>query len=182
LNIIIADKLVFKNANIGNLNFINVKSITIKEKASIGSFNKIKNINNLYLDSRSTIRSKNFIGGPEQGHPIKDTDMSLQNLYVGKSSSILRKNYFDVVREIRIGDDVIFAGQGSQIWTHGFDCNRQFYCGNVTLSNKIFIGSNCILTKGITICSETTISSGSVIYKNILESGFYSTNQLVKIS
>ena len=54
--------------------------------------------------------------------------------------------------------------------------------GGLDFGNNIFIGSKCIFTKNIRICDNVTIGPGSVIYKSIKESGFYTTHQIVKVN
>ncbi|MDB4533246.1 hypothetical protein N9242_00120 [Vicingaceae bacterium] len=175
-NVIVADKFVLVNSKIGKFNYIEAKNVTIK-KGIINKFNRIKHINNLGLAENSMIFSKNFIGGSKN-----QKNKEYQNLILGSDSEILRNNYFDVTSEIKIGNNVVFGGNGSEIWTHGFDLDRNILLGTVVFENDIFIGSKCIFTKGVKVVSETTIGPGSMVYKSILESGMYSSHQLLKVN
>jgi acetyltransferase-like isoleucine patch superfamily enzyme len=174
-NILIADKLTMVNATIGSFNYIDAKTVSI-QNGLINKLNRIKHINQLVLKERSIIFSKNFIGGSRHIENRAD-----QNLILGKCSEILRNNYFDVTDEITVGNNVVFGGNGSEIWTHGFDTNRKMLRGGVVFKNDIFIGSKCIFTKGIEIGDNITIGPGSVVYKSVSESGLYSSQQLIKI-
>lgn len=174
-------KVKIEDAKIGFLNQIIVEEITMSPKSFIHKFNRIKNLNILKLEEGSHISSWNFIGAPKKNHPFRGKDFPQQNLIVGCKSSILRNNYFDVVREIIIGENVVFGGTGSEIWTHGFDVYRNMLVGSVTFGNNIFVGSKCIFTKGIKISDKTTIGPGSVIYKSISDPGIYSSHQLYKV-
>lgn len=180
-NIINCTNLKMRTAKIGFLNQIIVNKLTLEDKASILKMNRIKNINILSLKFNTEIRSGNFIGAPVKGTVDDAIKYSNQNIYVAENSSILRNNYFDVVEEIIIGKNVVFGGNGSEIWTHGFTVNRKMLVGKVIFENDIFIGSNCIFTKGISVLSETTITPGSVIYKDVTEKGIYSTHQIRKV-
>lgn len=174
-NVISANELVMSNSIIGNFNYIDAKNVSI-QKGLIKKFNSIKHLNKLTLAENSIIFSKNFIGGS------KDLKNNVnQNLALGLNSEILRNNYFDVTSEIIIGDNVVFGGNGSEIWTHGFDTSRKMLTGKVVFQNDIFIGSKCIFTKGVEVVSYTTIGPGSVVYKSVTESGLYSSQQLVKV-
>ena len=175
-NIIVADKFVLENSRIGKFNYIEAKNVSIK-KGLINKFNRIKHLNNLSLAENSIIFSKNFIGGSKS-----QKNKENQNLILGSDSEILRNNYFDVTSEINIGNNVVFGGNGSEIWTHGFDLDRNILLGTVVFENDIFIGSKCTFTKGVRVVSETTIGPGSVVYKSILESGMYSSHQLLKVN
>ena len=148
-----------------------------------GSFilkrNRIKHLNTLVIRESGLINTGNFIGAQKTSENPFNFDA--QNLFLGKRSEILRNNYFDVVRPIIVGDNVVFGGQGSEIWTHGFELDRTMLLGGVTFGDNIFIGSRCIFTKNVHITSNVTIGPGSVVYKSINESGFYSSQQIEKI-
>jgi acetyltransferase-like isoleucine patch superfamily enzyme len=170
-----------RSAKIGFLNQIIVATLSLENKASIHKMNRIKNINVLELGLNAEIRSGNFIGAPAKGTLDDAIKFSNQNIFIAENSSILRSNYFDVVDEISIGINVVFGGNGSEIWTHGFTVNREMLAGKVKFGNNIFIGSNCIFTKGVTITNNVTIGPGSVIYKSITESGIYSSHEIRKV-
>lgn len=181
LNLLNCKQVELNNAKIGFLNQLVVDNLKMEEKSIIKKFNRMKHINELSLSKEAKIDSKNFIGGPCKNTLLIGADYKQQNIHIGERSSVLRSNYFDVVREVNIGTNVIFGGNGSEIWTHGFDTKRTFLYGSVEFGNNIFIGSNCIFTKGISVYDEVSIASGSVIYKSILETGFYTSHRIVKV-
>jgi acetyltransferase-like isoleucine patch superfamily enzyme len=133
----------------------------------------------LTINENGLINMGNFIGAQKTNEGQFKFDS--QNLVLGKRSEILRNNYFDVVRPIIIGDNVVFGGQGSEIWTHGFEVDRTMLLGGVTFGDNIFIGSKCIFTKNVQVGNNITIGPGSIVYKSINESGFYSSHQIEKI-
>ena len=180
-NIISCTSLKMREAKIGFLNQILVDKLSLDKKASISKMNRFKHLNILDLKFNAEIRSGNFIGAPVKGTLDDAIDFSNQNIYVGKNTSILRSNYFDVVDEIIIGENVVFGGNGSEIWTHGFTVYRKMLSGKIVFENDIFIGSNCIFTKGISIVSETTIAPASVVYKSITEKGVYTSHELRRV-
>lgn len=181
LNIINCSYVKMRKAQIGFLNLIIVNELNLKEKSSIHKQNRLKYLNQLHLDVNAEIRSGNFIGAPIKGTIDDAIHFEKQNIFIGKNSSILRNNYFDVVEEINIGENVVFGGNGSEIWTHGFDVHRKMLVGKVTFGNNIFIGSNCIFTKNVSVIGNTSIGPASVIYKSIIEEGVYSTHNIRKI-
>ena len=180
-NIINCSKLKMRNSKIGCFNQIIVNDLNLSEKSSIQKRNRLKYLNQLHLGFNAEIRSGNFIGAPIKGTIDDAIHFENQNMFVGKNSSILRCNYFDVVEAINIGENVVFGGNGSEIWTHGFDVNRRMLVGKVTFGDNIFIGSNCIFTKNVEVISNTSIGPASVIYKSITEPGVYSTHEIRKI-
>src|SRR5690606_33855598 len=106
LNIINCTSLKMKTAKIGFLNQILVDKLILEENASIFKMNRIKNINILSLKEKAEIFSGNFIGAPSKGKFDDAINFENQNIYIDQNSSILRGNYFDVVDEIIIGQNV----------------------------------------------------------------------------
>jgi UDP-3-O-[3-hydroxymyristoyl] glucosamine N-acyltransferase len=178
-NYINCNSLRMKQATIGSFNFIVVRTLDLGLKSNIYSRNRIKNLNCLTIGESGIIYKSNFIGGPNNGN--KPFIFEMQNLLLGNSSDILRNNYFDIVRPIIIGNNVVFGGEGSEIWTHGFETNRTMLTGEVSFGNNIFIGSGCVFTKSVHVCDNVTIGPSSVIYKSINEPGFYTTHQIIKV-
>ncbi|UOB19419.1 acyltransferase [Abyssalbus ytuae] len=181
LNVLCATKFTADKVTIGNFNFIHGKEVELMKGVLINKFNRIKNINRLLLKEKAIIYSWNFVSGIPEKSKHTSLIFDNQNLTLGKESSLLRKNYVDLVNEVVIGDNVVFGGNGSEIWTHGFDIYRTMLVGRVTFGNNIFIGSGCIFTKGINVSDETIIAPGSIIYKSITEKGIYSTHEIRKI-
>ena len=180
-NIIKAKHVKLVKATIGRLNYIEAESIFMDESSSINKLNRVKNLNTLKLGERSRVHDKNFISGNPKNINIQGFEFNEQNLILGNDSAINRNNYFDVVRSITIGNNVVFGGIETQVWTHGFDLDRTMLVGAVEFGNDIFIGSRCTFTKGIKVVDGVTIGPASVIYKSIEEKGVYSTHQICKV-
>jgi len=178
-NYISCKEVVLQDAIIGTFNLINVSILTMDPGSFILKRNRIKYLNKLSIKESGIVNIGNFIGAQKTNEGLFKFDD--QNLLLGKRSEILRNNYFDVVRPIIIGDNVVFGGQGSEIWTHGFEVDRTMLVGGVTFGDNIFIGSRCIFTKNVNVVSNVTIGPGSIVYKSINESGFYSSHQIEKI-
>ncbi|UTW67157.1 hypothetical protein KFE94_03295 [bacterium SCSIO 12643] len=181
LNIFRCSQVKISNARIGYLNYINVEELILSNGSSIFKLNRLKSLNRVVLGVNSVITSKNFLGGPKKGLAFAGMSFKDQNVIIGEGSSILRSNYFDVVRKIKIGNNVVFGGNGSEIWTHGFDTKRNMLVGTVEFGNNIFIGSNCVFTKSIVVCDEVSIGPLSTVYKSISVAGVYSTHKLEKV-
>lgn len=181
-NLLELNSLEMVNARIGYFNLIKVNHLIMGDKSYIHKKNMIKNLNEVIMKNKAGIFSNNFIGGINKENKSENFDFALQNLIIGNRSAVNRRNYFDVLRPIIIGDNVVFGGEGSEIWTHGFDLDRNLLPGGVTFGDNIFIGSKCVFTKNINICDKVTIGPGSVIYKSIKEPGFYTTHQIVKVN
>lgn len=179
-NIINSKNVKLINSSIGMFNLIKVETLTMNN-SSINKMNRIKNLNVLELGERSRIYDKNFIAGGPENVDSEGFDFKQQNVIIGSDSAVNRNNYFDVVRTIKIGNNVVFGGLENEIWTHGFEVDRTMLVGDVIFGDDIFIGSRCTFTKGISIANNVTIGPASVIYKSIEEEGVYSTHQINKI-
>ena len=181
LNIINGKSVKISKAKIGRFNYIKADYIQMDESSNINKFNRLKNLHTLKIGERSRIFDRNFIGGSPNGVQAEGFDYEEQKVVLGKDTAVNRGNFFDVVRSIIIGDNVVFGGVGSEIWTHGFETNRTMIVGGVEFGNDIFIGSKCVFTKNVKIVDGVTIGPASVIYKSITEKGVYSTHNIYKV-
>lgn len=53
--------------------------------------------------------------------------------------------------------------------------------GNCIIGDNVFIGTNACLKNAITICTNTTIGMGAVVFKSIVESGVFIGNPAIKL-
>ena len=157
---------------------INVDRLKIGNGSAIGRFVKINSISKFEIGEDSLIDNNVRIFGPSKylwGH----VDPSV---IMGDNVAIMANWIIDVCGEIEIGNNVLFAGQYGQIWTHTFDLNNNRLDYNLVIGNNIYIGSGCIICGDVKICDEVVVSAGSTISKPIEESGMYSSgNEMMKI-
>ncbi len=188
-------KIAYK-AKIGFLSIIVCKKCEIKQYAKIGLFNRIQ-CAEFYCDEFSTIRRYNSIRGIFSFSLGKYAVIGarnsftgdMENIYkdvsafrLGENSSISIRHVFDVVDKITIGNNVVFGGWGTSLWTHGYDIYRTRMQSPIIIGNNIYIGSNSIINPGIYIANNSIIGSGTVVSHSINESGFYVSNSLIKKS
>jgi acetyltransferase-like isoleucine patch superfamily enzyme len=138
---------------------ISINNFILKEDSGIGSFNK-------------------FIGSYKDIFPYKE----FCNLTLGKKSLITYYHYFNVTDSITVGENVVFGGIHTQVWTHGFDVHRVMIQSPINIGNDIYIGSGVIICQGVSIADNSIIGTGTVVSKSINESGFYVSNQLLQKS
>jgi acetyltransferase-like isoleucine patch superfamily enzyme len=163
-------------SNIGILNYIHVGNLTM-ENSEIGKLNKIKFLKTLKMEANSLIRSRNVIlGTAGLFSPYPD----VFNFKIGKNSLVTSNHYFDCTANIRIGNNVVFGGINSQVWTHGFDKNRTMILGSVEIQDDIYIGSNVMILQNVKIVSDVSIGAGCIVSKDIIEDGFYVSSSLVR--
>ena len=74
--------------------------------------------------------------------------------------------------------------------TIGHDCEIGEYftttpgtniSGNCTFGNGVYLGTNCAIRQGVSICDDVTIGMGAVVVKNITEPGVYIGNPVKKL-
>jgi acetyltransferase-like isoleucine patch superfamily enzyme len=181
-NYISSGNILMQNAQIGSFNWIDTKDLVMNQGSAIRRFNRFKHLNMLHLDELALIQSHNGIFAPEKKAKYHEVafDFSSQNLFLGRRSELLRKNYVDLTRSLTIGNNVVVGGNGSEFWTHGYDINRNIIVGAIVIGDDIFIGSGCIFSPSAKIASSITIAPGSVIYKELNMKGMYTSHNLYK--
>jgi len=153
-----------KRVNIGFLNFIHAKEVTICNDVTLrGLGNIFLNLNKLYLDDGS------FIGAPRIGCNLfrgrKKVDPNVE-FRLGKCSHIELFHYFDICESVIIGNNTVLGGIKTVVWTHIF-YESEFK--PVKIGNNCFIGSNVLFNQGVSIADNTVIAMGSVVTKSSLE-------------
>ena len=134
--------------------FKDFKLLKFKNKINIGTNNKI--YGNYPLSQNS-----NFI--------IEDNCIIGSNNFFDLSNNIIIKNKCEI-------------SDFCQIWTHGFNSNRNIFTGGVFLNNEVKI-ENCVtVISNVEIANNCIIKIGSIVTKSILTEGIYSSNQLIKKS
>lgn len=169
-----------------------IDSITLKEKAIIGHFNFFK-IKKLTMANSSFIGKANIFKGPIDVFIGLNSGISKQNklrranypisigsagLYLGNNSFIVSNHFIDLTRSVSFGDNSILAGIKSQLWTHGYyhantGSDRIRIDGEIKIGNNVYIGSASIFNPGVKVSDAIHIGAGSVISKNLEESGMY---------
>ena len=96
------------------------------------------------------------------------------NIIIGKNVFIGCNTEFNISDRISIGDNCLIASNCKFIdHDHGFnDLNKPIRLQESKLSpiiieNNVWIGTNCIILKGVTIGSSSIIGAGSVVTKNV---------------
>jgi sugar O-acyltransferase (sialic acid O-acetyltransferase NeuD family) len=87
---------------------------------------------------------------------------------------------------IVIGDNCLInlattIGHDTEIGDHVSIMPQVAISGNVKIGNCVYIGTNVSIRQGVSICDNVTIGMGSVVLKDITESGTYVGNPLRKI-
>ncbi len=176
-NLLVLKSCKLDNARIKSFNIIRINRLEMSPKSYIGKFNRMFSFNSLSVGYNTVIRTRNtFIGTNVEVTDFKERE----NLLVGAHGGILSNNYFDLTDTLEIGDNVIFGGYGTQIWTHGFDIQRVRIQAPVKFEGNTYVGSGCYVLPGANICKEVSIGAGTTVSKSIKESGFYVSSILIR--
>lgn len=180
-NIIYCGSVAIKTGKIGPFNQIFVNELRMNKGSEIRKFNRFKLVNRISMDEDSHINNRNSVVGLFVSSNQHRDDC---NFYLGRHSLITHCHNLDCTDEIYIGDNVVFGGKGSQVWTHGFDIFRNMVTGSVTVGiaggGGIYVGSRCTICQNVSICDRTVIGAATCVSKSIVDSGFYVSNQLIR--
>ena len=169
---------LYENTRIGHFNFINAPYLKMKPKAYIQNLNRITGPIYILLNASAAIGNMNTTKRAK--HPIS---WGKSVLKIGHGSKITSKHTLDCTRPIYIGNNSILAGQGSQVWTHGYIHNstgkdRFRIDGSVKVGDNVYIGSATVINPGICISNAITIGSHATISKSLEEAGLYVNQSL----
>lgn len=173
-------RLLYSN-RIGKSFEIGWMSLIFCDKVHIGTGVRIgKNVRIRNLDALS-IGDGCEIGSHCEIHGVPDNIKFQKRVFeVGKHTGIGSDHYFDVAAPIQIGSGVIVAGSQSQFFTHSFDLNSDRMDGGIRIGDHVYIGTRCLITPGVEICSHVVITGMTTVNKSISEQGVYSSSTLFR--
>ena len=174
--VLVKDISLLAGCKIGHFNFIKCPCLKMSESAMIGNLNFIRGNFSLELREESMIYMQNKI--TSSGYSFHDVTFVL-----GKYASIQVAHLFDVTDNIKIGDNTLFAGVGTQVWTHSFYLEdsgkgRHRIDGSVSIGNNVNISSRCIICCGVKIADSIIIGANSCISKDLKSKGLYVNQEL----
>lgn len=107
---------------------------------------------------------------------------------IGDNSGLGERNYLVCMAPIKIGNDVMIAPE-VMFLTGGHEYNdpaillihQPSVVAPISIGNDCWIGARAIILPGVCITNRVIIAAGSVVTKNISESGIYGGNPVRKI-
>lgn len=158
---------------IGHGSIVNVRRLVLRNRARIGHMNFCNGSFDIWLAQRAEIGNRNIISRA----PIGVTWGAAQ-LRIGQLSKITASHKIDCTMSVIFGDFSILAGQGSQIWSHGYvhassGPGRYRVDGRVTVGDNVYIGSRSLILGGIVIADKVVVGAGITVSRNLEEPGFY---------
>jgi acetyltransferase-like isoleucine patch superfamily enzyme len=167
-----------KNARIGHFNIVKCDELNLDERAYLGKFNAITGNIDIILAERGAIGNFNMLSRAPLGVTYGKAVFKL-----GILSKLTGFHKVDLTRSVIVGDYSTFAGQSSQIWTHGYYHHRngpgRFRVdGEVYIGNNVYIGSACLVNAGVKIADGITVGSNSTVSKSLNKPGVYVSQPL----
>jgi acetyltransferase-like isoleucine patch superfamily enzyme len=142
-----------------------VRHLSMGPGTRIGSFNVIKDLEELRLAEGASIVSRNWIIGiPLAFEYFPNSPNRRPSLIMGKRAIITINHNIQCTDLVRVGDYSAIAGFGSAILTHSLDLVRdQFVSGPVEIGDHAAVMSGCTLNNGTRVPSRSIVSAGSVV-------------------
>lgn len=167
-----------KEARISSFNLIRINHLKLKENSFIGRLNVIYGPMDLRLDTSAGISKRNKIR-----RAYAPISYGKAMLSLGYNSFIVSNHFLDLTKSVKIGENSIIAGIGSQLWTHGYyhadNGNERIRIdGEIQIGNNVYIGSSCIFNPGVKVSNSINIGAGSTISKNLENPGMYVSQKL----
>lgn len=125
------------------------------------------------------IQPVNIYGCTLQDDVFVGPFVEIQNDVIVKNNTRIQSHTF-ICSNVLIGEDC-FIGHGVMFTNDKF-INRKLskdFLATI-IGNKVYVGSNSTILP-VTICDDVVIGAGSVVTKNITESGTYAGNPAKKI-
>lgn len=173
-SIVIARSLRLEpGCRIGHGSLVNIRRLILRTEAYIGHFNVCSGPFDIWLAHQAGIGNRNVISRA----PIGVTWGTAQ-LRLGRLSKITASHKIDCTRSVIFGQFSTLAGQGSQIWSHGYvhassGPGRYRVDGRVTVGDNVYIGSHSLILGGIAIADRVVVGAGMTVSRNLEEPGFY---------
>ncbi len=127
-------------------------------------------------------QSYNVSGGNQKCHFWVDGKLTFGNNVGISSSSILCRHRIHIGNFVKIGGNTLIIDTDS----HAINPNERIKkdkanWGAVKIDDYAFIGTRCIILKGVTIGRNSIIAAGSIVTKNIPENEIWGGNPAKKI-
>ena len=165
-----------ENCNISNskikpFNVIKSRKIRITN-SNIDKFNRIINLDCLSLYG-CMFGTYNKVYG-------KKLINTKSKLSIDQNSIVENYNFFDLNDQIIIKKNCKIISH-CNFWTHGFDGSRTIMIkGPIEILESVVIESCVTIISSIVIQKKSVVKFGSIVHKNLLETGVYSSNEIFK--
>lgn len=146
---------------------LSASKVSMGKNARISSLTIIRNLGELDMEDGALIGSFNWIHGYVGDQHFTKFPNRVSRLRMCRNSALTARHIVDCTDEVLIGEFATIAGHRSQILTHGIDLTRgNQACAPVYIGRYSFVGTACILTKGVTVPAYAVVGAGSNFTKS----------------
>ncbi len=93
--------------------------------------------------------------------------------FFNKNCSIAAKERIEIGKECSIANNVVIVDHDHD-YRHD---KNEFVMAPVKIEDRVWIGANCVILKGVTIGHDSVIAAGSVVRKTVLPKTLYYENK-----
>ena len=152
--------MIGERTRIGHFNiFYRTKDLRIGADVIVGVGNRILGGDRVNIGDRCQIFRFNEINSILDPLSLDEFEPVLE---VGAGSVITVNHKIDFTDRVEFGENVVFAGRNSNIWTH----NRQ-KAGPVSIGRNCYVGANVQFVANTSVGDYCVVGLGSVVTKKI---------------
>lgn len=143
---------------------INVNKFSMGPGSRIGGWNAIKNLHEVSLGTDATIGRFNTITANQVFARLYQGGARLT---LGAHSYVTSRHRLDCSGSVHVGEYASVAGHSTTILTHSIDLRRDAQAAYpVTIGERSFLGTSCILLGGAEMPADSVLGAGSVLTRS----------------
>lgn len=133
--------------------------------------NSVKIDDNVAIKHRNIFKCQSLFIGNSTKINSGNTIAGMSSFSIGSKSRVMNDHFFDVSRNVSIGNSTWVAGRGSQFWTHGsIHTKKRSKDLGIEIKDDVYVGSNSCFAPGVSIESINLIGLGSVVNNSVYTS------------
>ncbi len=166
-----------RGARVG-FSLILIDKLVMAKTARIGHFSRLSGPFQVEIDQFGAIGNINTIIRAKRGISVGNS-----SLKIGVWGKITSRHLVDLTCSVTIGDYSTIAGNGCQLWTHGYvhamdGIDRYRIDGPIIIEDNVYIGSMSFISMGVRIAKGVIVGGGTSVARNLLEPGLYVSSPL----
>lgn len=162
-----------EGASIGLANVLLCRRLVMRDHAILGRCNVIRGPISVVLKDRAALGNLNH--ACRGNRPVTAGPAQLR---LGILAKITSGHFIDCTQTVSLGAASTVAGNGSQLWTHGYvheltGEGRYRLDGRIRIGNNVYLGSGACVTAGVSIGDGVSVAPLTAVTRSISEPGLY---------
>lgn len=147
-------------AGVGFGTLVAIDALVLGPGTQLGRFNRLQGPFVFHAGAGCRIGARNrFVCGDWVLDPQFASDGYAREIRFGEGCLVTDGHHFDVAGRIDVGDGVWFAGEGSQVWTHGVGVQDR----DVAIGARAYLGSAIRIAPGARLGPGSVLAMGAVL-------------------